>query len=66
MPPTTAVPPSFAAPLIPPVCVVRTRLLEAINDVRLLKQLLKVSKSAEQTVGADVTTTKDRTHEAGR
>lgn len=54
MPPTTTPPPSVAAPLIPPVPVVRARLMEAINDVRLLKQLLKVSESAERTAGVNV------------
>lgn len=44
------VPPSIAAPLIPPPVVVKARLIEAINDVRLLKQLLKVSESAERTI----------------
>lgn len=52
--PVPCMPPSVATPLIPPVPVVKARLNEAMNDVRLLKQLLKLSEAAELTVGVDV------------
>jgi len=62
------IPPSIAAPLLPSKAAVKVRLSEAMNDVRLLKQLLKVVESAERTVGVDVTTqtpaTPSATHDA--